>query len=427
MPNDAPGTVAHVTGAPPPIGRVLRRLTVPVYFPIIAGALGLALLIPVLPLYLTRSGIPLETTAIVLAAVGAGATLGGLPAGAMIARFGERAVLIAALIGLGTTSALLGVSDAALVLIGLRLGTGASNIGLRLSRQTYITRRVDAAARGRSMAMIGGSFRLSLFVGPLVGGVLAETIGFTPTFVVAGALCAVGLIPAFAPDPIEPHAPRSSRTTPAGSPGLFRTINRHRRLLSIAGVVPMLTMAVREGRYVVVPLIGDELGLSVAEVGALVAIGTLADLVLFPVAGLVMDRFGRLAAMIPSFSLIAIGLIVLGWAESTTAAVVAGVIMGVGNGLSSGSMLTLGSDLAPRDDPAPFLAAIAVIQDVGKIIGPLIVGFVGASAGLGVSAAVLAVLMATVIVWLLTVVGETSAAHVGTVRSSVVRDAVRQE
>ena len=189
----------------------------------------------------------------------------------------------------------------------------------------------------------------------------------------------------------------------------------------------MLTMAVREGRYVVVPLIGDELGLSVAEVGALVAIGTLADLVLFPVAGFVMDRFGRLAAMMPSFSLIAIGLIVLGWAESTTAAIVAGVIMGVGNGLSSGSMLTLGSDLAPRDEPAPFLAAIAVIQDVGKIIGPLVVGFVGASAGLGASAAVLAVLMATVIIWLLTVVGETSAAHVGTVRSSVVGDAVRQE
>ncbi len=162
----------------------------------------------------------------------------------------------------------------------------------------------------------------------------------------------------------------------------------------------MLTMAVREGRYVVVPLIGDELGLSVAEVGALVAVGTFADLALFPVAGFVMDRFGRLAAMIPSFSLIAIGLIVLGLAESTTVAIVAGVVMGVGNGLGSGSMLTLGSDLAPRDDPAPFLAAIAVIQDVGKIIGPLVVGFVGAAVGLSASAIVLAVLMIIVILWL---------------------------
>ena len=405
---------------------MLRRLAVPVYLPVVAGTLGLALLIPVLPLYLTRSGIALGTAAVVLAAAGAGAMLGGLPAGAMITRFGERAALIAALIGVSVTTALLGVSDAALVLVGLRLGTGASNIGLRLSRQTYITRRIDAAARGRSMAMIGGSFRVSLFVGPLVGGVLAETIGFTWTFVVAGALSAVGLIPALAPDTLAPTT-AAADTTPANDrPGLFTAIHRHRRLLSVAGVVPMLTMAVREGRYVVVPLIGVELGLSVAEIGALVAVGTFADLALFPVAGFVMDRFGRLAAMIPSFSLIALGLVVLALAESTTAAIGAGVIMGVGNGLSSGSMLTLGSDLAPRGDPAPFLSAIAVIQDVGKIIGPLVVGFVGAAFGLSASAVVLAALMLTVIVWLLTVVGETSAAHAGTERSSVVGDAVRQ-
>jgi MFS family permease len=388
--------------------------------------MGLALLIPVLPLYLKRSGVPLETAAIVLAAVGAGATLGGLPAGALITRFGERAVLVGALLGMSLTSAFLGVSDTALVLVGLRLGTGASNIGLRLSRQTYITRRIDATARGRSMAMIGGSFRISLFVGPLVGGVLAETIGFTWTFVVAGALSAMGLVPALAPDVLVPTPARVPVAAAARRPGLFTAINRHRRLLSIAGLVPMLTMAVREGRYVVVPLIGDELGLSVAEVGALVAVGTFADLALFPVAGWVMDRFGRLAAMVPSFSLIAIGLIVLGLADSTTPAIAAGVIMGVGNGLSSGSMLTLGSDLAPRDDPAPFLAAIAVIQDVGRIIGPLVVGFVGAAAGLSASAVVLAVLMVIVVVWLLAVVGETSAAHPRAVRSSAIGDAVRQ-
>ncbi len=221
--NGARTTVADVTSAQPAVGGVLRRLSVPVYLPVVAGTLGLALLIPVLPLYLTRSGIPLETAAIVLAAVGAGATLGGLPAGALIARFGERAVLIGALLGISITSVLLGVSDAALVLVGLRLGTGAANIALRLSRQTYITRRIDAAARGRSMAMIGGSFRISLFVGPLVGGVLAETIGFTWTFVIAGALSAVGLIPALVPDTIEP-SPGS--VSAAGASGSARPVHR---------------------------------------------------------------------------------------------------------------------------------------------------------------------------------------------------------
>lgn len=407
MPNVPAGTVGSVTDARPPIGAVLRRLAVPVFAPITAGTFAIALLIPVLPLYLTRSGISLELTSVVLASVGLGATLGGLPAGALIARFGEQRVMIGALVGLGITASLLGISNAALVLVGLRLGTGASNIGLRLSRQTYITRRVETRARGRAMAMIGGSFRLSLFVGPLLGGVLAETIGFTWTFVIAGAASLFGLVPAILAGPDDDVVGNTERPA-AVRVGLFSTIKRHRRLLATAGVVPMLTLAVREGRHVVVPLIGDELGLSVSAIGALVAVGTLSELVLFPVAGIVMDRFGRLAAMIPSFTLIAIGLMVLAFAETTAAMVVAGVVMGVGNGLSSGTMLTLGSDLAPPEEPAPFLSAIAVIQDMGKFVGPLLVGFVAAASNLGVSAMVLAGVMVFVIVYLLAVLGETS-------------------
>lgn len=391
---------------------MLRRLVLPVYLPIVAGTFGLALLVPVLPLYLTEVGLSLRMTSVVLSGVGIGATIGGLPAGALIARFGERRVMFAAIAAVAITSAVLGLTEASIALVAMRLGTGAANIALRLSRQTYITRRVARTVRGRAMSTIGGSFRMSLFVGPLLGGVLADTLGFEATFAIAGAVTALGMIPPL----LQPAAERDDvLDAEDGSPvdpiGLFESIRVHRRVLALVAFVPMLTMAVREGRYVVVPLIGDDLGLSPTAVGALVTVGTAADLVLFPVAGYVLDRFGRLAAMVPSFGLIAIGLVVLGFADTTGAAVVAGAIMGTGNGLSSGSLLTLGSDLAPADAPGPFLAAIAVIQDVGKIIGPLLVGFVGSAASLGTASLVLAGLMVFVIAWLVLVVGETSPRH----------------
>ena len=402
------------------IATVLRRLVRPVYLPTIAGTFGLALLVPVLPLYLTDTGSSLRTASLVLAGVGLGATLGGLPAGAAIARFGERRVMFVAIVVIAATSAALGLSDAALVLVALRLGTGAANIALRLSRQTYITRRVTTGARGRAMSTIGGSFRVSLFVGPLVGGFLADRFGYDVTFVVAGAVTALGIVPPL----LRPESERSvvsgvgsstedavdDATPPrvdADPVGLVRAIAVHRRVLAVAALVPMLTMAVREGRYVVVPLIGDDLGLSPTAVGALVTVGTAADLLLFPVAGVVMDRVGRLAAMIPSFGLIAVGLVVLGLADTTFWAVVAGAVMGIGNGLGSGALLTFGSDLAPSQAPGPFLAAIAVIQDVGKIIGPLVVGFVGSATSLGTASFVLAGLMLFVIVWMVVVIGET--------------------
>ena len=151
----------------------------------------------------------------------------------------------------------------------------------------------------------------------------------------------------------------------------------------------------------------------------MVAIGTGADLLLFPVAGWLMDRFCRLYATVPAFGLMGLGLLILGTVDSAVGVVVAGVIIGIGNGMSSGTMLTIGSDLAPRDIRGPFLAAIGSLQDVGKIIGPLVIGWSADAAGLDISAVALAVVMFVAIGWLIVVVGETRDLDEATGRTSV--------
>ena len=59
------------------------------------------------------------------------------------------------------------------------------------------------------------------------------------------------------------------------------------------------------------------------------------------------------------------------------------------------------------------LSGLAVLQDTGSLLGPLIVGVVGDTAGVGASALALAAVMALPIVWLVTVVGETRSARPG--------------
>jgi hypothetical protein len=114
--------------------------------------------------------------------------------------------------------------------------------------------------------------------------------------------------------------------------------------------------------------------------------------------------------MVPAFSLIALGLVSLGFAwfaDSLVGVVLAGVLVGVGNGMSSGSMLTLGSDLAPSDATSEFLAGLSAIGDLGRVFGPIVVGFVAASLSLGAAAMTLAVMAVMAIVWLVSVIGET--------------------
>lgn len=402
----SPPSPEPLSAQPRPPGIGLGRLVLPVYLPVIAGTIGVALLVPVLPLYLKDSGLPLGTTSVVLAAVGLGAALGSLPAGSLITRVGERRVLFGSLGALAASTALLGFTTVVVALVALRMAAGASNVALRLSRQTYIARRVLGEHRGRSMAMIGGSFRFSLLVGPLLGGWLVDTAGFRFTFVVAGCCAAIGVIPPLISGPHD--ATPGTPTIPVRQFGVIEAMRTHWRLLLVSGVVPLLVMTVREGRFVVLPLISDDLGLSPTAVGAVIAVGTGADLLLFPVAGFVMDRFGRLFAMVPAFGTIAGGLLMLAAADSTRSVVIAGAVIGVGNGLSSGTMLTLGSDLAPDDATGPFLAGLAAMQDGGRVVGPLLVGVIGASAGLGAASVALAVVLVAAVLWLVLVIGETS-------------------
>ena len=82
--------------------------------------------------------------------------------------------------------------------------------------------------------------------------------------------------------------------------------------------------------------------------------------------------------------------------------------MGVGNGMSSGSLFTIGSDLAPEDGTASFLSGISVLTDMGRVVGPVLVGVTAKAFGLDVAAAVLAMVMVTGLVWLALVLGETA-------------------
>jgi MFS family permease len=387
-----------------------RRLFVEVYVPWVLTQLGRGMLVPVLPLYLRDTGLSYTSVAVVLAALGVGAILGGLPTGFVASRVGPEWLFVGATVVVAATSALLGVSTAVVALVAFRLAAGAGAVGLRVSVQMLVNSATPIHQRGRGMSVLGGSVRLAAFTGPLLGGVLAETVGFSVTFVVCGLASMIGLVPFVAVRRPDPGRDVRARFARPADPGVTirSTLRRHAGLLLLAGTGSALVMAGREGRSVIVPLIGDDLGLGPTAIGALVAIGTGADLVLFPIAGWLMDRFGRLAAIVPAFSLVAVGLAIMGIWYSTTGVVVAGVIMGVGNGMSAGTMLTLGGDLAPSD-PGPFLAALGTIHDAGVVIGALVVGRFADEVGLAASSTALAVVMAMAVMWMVVVIGDSAA------------------
>ena len=377
----------------------------PIYTPWVCASLSVSILAVSLPLSILEHGRSYGSISVVMGAGGVGAALGALRVGVLTDRWGSARVAAGALAVIAAGSCLLGTTTIVALLAIAQLAIGRGVIGVMLSRQAVLTSTVSTDLRGRAMSLMGGSMRLSVLVGTAGGGVLYDLFGDRWTFVAAGVISAAGI---FAVLPELRQDREMTASTRGGWADLFHVFRQHRRRLVAGGMFGMFVMTAREGRMVVLPLVGVALDLSPAAIGGLVAVGYTADLVLFPVSGYVMDRFGRLAAMFPAYGLLAIGLGMLATADTATMAIVAGVLMGVGNGMSSGSLFTIGSDLAPEEGTASFLSGISVLSDTGRVVGPVLVGVTAKAFGLDVAAAVLAMVMVTGLVWLALVLGETA-------------------
>ncbi len=376
----------------------MNRALLALYVPAALLAFCRGLLVPTLPVFADSFGISIALVGMVLAAEATGMLLADAPAGYLVSRLRPK---VAMLLGVGTVG--LGVLGTALapqlwmVFITLAF-TGAGGSLWNLSRHAYLTHATRSHNRGRTMGVFGGVSRLGSFVGPAVGGAVALAWGIRAPFflyVVVVAL-AVVLIALLLPAEERPGGASVRRGSGEARAALRRSVPA---LLNV-GTAQVMVQMLRAGRTVLVPLYGTQvLGLDVASVGLIVSVASLIDFSLFYPAGLVMDRLGRKAAIIPSFILQGAAMALLPLTGSFTSLLLVAALGGLGNGLSTGTMMTLGSDLAPREALAEFLALWRLVGDVGFVGGPLLVGFVAQAAGLGVSGVALGALGAGAATW----------------------------
>ncbi len=389
---------------------VLRRFGPMIYGPTVLFALGEGAVIPLIPIIAAELGADVATAALVASALVVGQLCGNLPAGWAVARIGERLTMTIAgtvsLVGVvGMVFApVLGVFAASVFLIGFCAA------GFGLARHSFMTTRVPLAFRARALSLLGGTFRLGMFVGPFVAAGLLGLFGdeHAAIWFFGGCLVATVLLVLFGPDPekelaaaagngADAVAPMAEDTgeavtgsiPTAGRVGVFGTMWRFRRVLSRLGLAAASLSAVRSARQVVLPLWGLSIGLDAQTIALVVGISGAIDFALFYASGQVMDRFGRLWAALPAMLLMGAGFLALAFTHDLTSAAMwfamFSAVLGVGNGLSSGILLTLGADVAPKGDPAPFLGSWRTLTDAGGAISPLLVSGIAAVSSLSIA------------------------------------------
>jgi MFS family permease len=106
------------------------------------------------------------------------------------------------------------------------------------------------------------------------------------------------------------------------------------------------------------------------------------DLALSYTSGQIMDRFGRRWSALPTLLGLSFSMALLTVANDPTSFLAVALVMSLANGVGSGVILVIGSDLAPKGERNEFLASYRLLVDAGVAATPLAISGLTALFGL---------------------------------------------
>jgi len=339
-------------------------------------------LLLVIPLYALELGASPAITAFIFSLRGLGNMVADLPAGYITARFGNKTAMLLGLTMM-STAGLTGMHISTSLHLGLLSFIAGCAMALwLLARLTLVGDSVPTDHRGKALSTMGGLQRVAGLLGPVSTGFIALTYGYSAVFMMIAIISSITLV--LIGFTISAHVPKKAvinsiahnHPIKVGLAGLKSLLHRHRSIYMTAGLAVLLLTVVRSARQLLIPLWAVHIALDPSTIGLVVGTAALIDTCMFPFAGLIMDRFGRKYAAVPCLLLLSASLLLIPLSHNAAQLTLIAMLAGLGNGLGSGLNMTLGTDLAPQGERAPFLGVWRLISDTGSFSGPMLIGLI---------------------------------------------------
>jgi MFS family permease len=371
-----------------PAAAALRPLLWSVYAPTLLFAVGQGAVTPIVALAARELGASVAFAGLAVALRGLGILCFDLPAGWLVSRFGERRAMAA-----GTLLVLVSLLGSAwsrspllFALFTALMGCGWS-VWL-LARLSYVSDVMPAALRGRALSTLGGVNRIGNLLGPFLGAGAAGWLGLDGAYYIHAlcALAACGLLLCCAAE-----GERSGAADHGHPDGQLRSIAREHAGVFLSAGLPVAALnALRGARQSAVPLWAEHIGLDPTSTSILYGLSISIETALFYPAGSAMDRFGRRPVALPCLALMSLGMLWIPFTDGFGSLLAAALLMGFGNGLGAGLVMTLGADFSPAVGRARFLGAWRLCSDLGVAGGPLLFSAATAATSLGAGSLLLA-------------------------------------
>jgi DHA1 family multidrug resistance protein-like MFS transporter len=353
---------------------------------IAVNQLGFGGIVPVLALYARSFGVPQSAIGVAIGVYGLARFLIAVPAGQLADRLGRRSVL--AIGGLVTAlgNLLCAYAPSYAALVGARFVAGAGAALVLTAGQIVLADITTPAHRGRTMAIYQGTFLFAVGIGPLPGGLLAERFGLEAPFVafaIAGALAAaVGWFRVPETRDLRRADPTATAAALPAFATQIRTLTGQIGFVLVSLISFANAVARTGGLFNVIPVLArDRLALTTDRIGFGLALASVVGLVFAYPAGVLVDRYGRKAVIVPSTIMAGISLALFFLAPSYAWFLVACVAWSVAAGVSGAAPIAYAADVAPRGMNAAAMSSFRMLGDLGYVVGPIALGLVTDLAG----------------------------------------------
>lgn len=288
-------------------------------------------------------------------------------------RHGNRRVLGIGIAGFAAAS--LGATVAptfAALLVG-RCAQALFGAALIPNAQALLRATVAPQRRGRTFGFVGTGIGAGAAIGPVLGGILADGVGWRGIFAVNLPLCALALV----------LLNRTAAVTPGGAPTEERPRGVAFGLLSQGSFrAACLTQTTSNFALytvlLVLPLLLADKGWAGAGIGLATAGLTIGMLFLGPLGGALGDRRGRTFPISLGLVVLVAGCTMLAVGTRTTALLVAGpLVMGVGMGLSGASLQAAALESVEQHASGSAAGLFSASRYVGSISGSLAISALG--------------------------------------------------
>lgn len=373
----------------------LRSIAVPAFGPALLFSIGEGAILPVVALSARGLGASVAVAALVVTLIGLGSWFFNLPASLITLKFGERWAIVGA--AAASAVALAAAALAPLVPEGLwllaaaMLVVGMAASVFSLARQKYLTEAVPVILRARALSTLGGVNRIGIFIGPFIGAAVMQSAGITGAYWVGVvAMAAAAALSVTIPDLAAKPAPDDGVPVPQAT--LRSVAVSHSGVFLSVGLGVLLLSGLRASRQVVIPLWAEHLGMDATQASLIYGLSGAIDMLVFYPAGKLMDRKGRQWVAIPSTLIMGTAMLLIPLSTGFVGLLLAALLIGFGNGISSGLNMTLGADFSPDNGRGQFLGIWRFMADAGATAGPVLLSAVTAVVSLGAGVAATGVL-----------------------------------